>query len=363
MLDNRDMNVAIPARLDAVVEESLKSVSLLHRRKMRKRVATSLGAFFAAVAAVGVLGAANPALASQIPVIGRLFQTVNEDAKAYGGQHLDELPQIQVVEESAPAGESGAVVTVSRAYSDGHDIQMALTLDTPSEWKERFQEIYAQLGAKSTVEINGISIQPAYGFSMNGFRQEDGMNVATLRIVLPPELEGQERYEVSLHLAGLVGWNGWGEEYDTIDLPDEFDINTTVQADLSHEISFTSDAQDNGAKVLAVSATPSRTVLTIQQPYWGERPGDSGEYSYSAGYPRLYTESGEELQMDWNSTRDKGLYDPQAKDTQTATLYFDGAPTGESRVVLKFWEGYNDGDVLAQFVIHLENQTVTPASR
>ena len=358
MLEYREMNVAIPARLDAVVDESLHRVEGLHRRRSVKRVGTTFGSFAVAVAALLTFGFTNPALAGQIPVIGRLFQTVNENAKAGGGQHLDTIPQVQNVEETATTPNSAGTLTVQRAYSDGHDIQMGFTVEMPESWKE-YDGVTVANGAWCAATVNGVAIEH---LQMNGFTEVDGVQAATLRMVLPEELERQESYDVALTVKGIQGWKSkpeGGSEPTT--LPDEFQIRTTVQADLTHEISFTSEAEDNGAKVLAVSATPSRTVLTIEQPYWGDRPGDSDVYSYSAGYPRLYTESGEELRMDHNATRDKGLYDPQAKDAQTAMLYFDGAPTGESRVVLKFWEGFNDGDVLAEFVIDLVDQTVTPS--
>ena len=360
MLNPRESSISIPARLSAAVDESLRQVTRLRRRRIERRIGTTFGGLAVAVGAVALLGVANPALAAKLPVIGGLFQTVNTDAKTYGGQHLDDIPQALEMGETAASAHSEGTLTLQRAYSDGYDIQMAFTVEAPESWKA-YDGVSVSNGRRCEATVNGVAIQPPNSLSMNGFTDVDGVPTATLRLVLPEELEGQESYDVAVTVKGIQGWKAKPEGgSEPTDLPDEFQIHTKVAADLAHEIRFTSDAEDNGAKVLAVSATPSRTVVTVEQPYWGERPGDSGVYSYSAGYPRLYTEDGEELSMDHLFTHDKGGYDFEAKDAQTAALYFDGAPAGETRLVLKFWEGFDDGDVLAQFTIDLAGRTVTP---
>lgn len=359
MSDRYDIQIDIPAKLDDVINDSLREVERIHRRRVIKRVTTTVGSFLVVVAAFFVFGFTNPALASQIPLIGRLFQTINNaDSKTYGTVVIDSPGVAQAIHKETEGSNSDCKLTVETVYCDGHDINLSFLLEAPEVLTRQYRKISAVRGHGCSATVNGVDILPPYNLSMNGFEEENGQLAATMHLRLPEELEGLESYELFLKLGGFEAWNS-NEEGGSLKLSDEFTAALTVQSDLASEITFTADSESNGAKLLKVSATPSRTVLTMEQPYWGEAPIDSDVYDYSMGFPQLFTENGQELQMNYNDTRDKGRWDNESKEIQTYDVYFDGAPQGATELILQYREWRDTGEILAEFSIDLESQTIT----
>ena len=62
--------VEIPEALPARVGEALSQVRAIHRRRVLRRLGGAVGSVVAVLAATVTLAAVNPALASQIPLVG-----------------------------------------------------------------------------------------------------------------------------------------------------------------------------------------------------------------------------------------------------------------------------------------------------
>lgn len=363
----KDIHIEIPGCLGQVVEESLRQVSGLHRRRILKRLSTAAACFAVGIGALFVLGCTNPALAAQIPLLGRLFQTVNTDSKAYGSLNLESYGDaVQQIGRQAESTNPQIGLTVAQGYCDGYEVQLALELTLPQDMEEKYSAVEAQMGKSSTVLIDGVEALYPYDMSINSFSKLEGRWFTTLRAAVPQELLGKEQYEVALTLRGLSGFFGDGREPEPLD--GEFTTEFSLLTDKEHSFSFKSSAEDNGAKVLEVSGTPARTAITVEKPYWGEVYPDAPEEIkndpdiHPLGFPRLYTEDGQEIQRNNNAERREEFpYDMQCRETQTARLVFDGVPRGTERVILQFVEGGGSEKPLAKFLIDLKAQTVTAA--
>ncbi len=367
MLEQNEMiRIAIPACLGDRVNESLHEVEKLHRKRVRVRLGTTLGSFVAVAAAFLTFGFMNPALASQIPVLGRIFQVVNAPGKVGGSANLGTYGLAEEIGLRLESTEPGTKMTVQQAYGDGNTVQLSLILELPEELDGKYQWVESyQQGSTCEAKINGEAVEKSG--KMNGFQPaEEGLWVAAMVLPVPESQREAEQYEISLVLRDLAGnlpeYDGdtlTGYEKEAI--PGEFRGTFFLAPDRTQPITFESDAERNGAKVLRVSTSPTRTEIRIEKPYWGLRHPTVPEDG-DLGYPYLFTEDGEEILLEHGETYDGGYrFDAQA--VQEASLIFDSVPAGTKKLVLWFcnenqWDQVTETQ--AKFIIDLEHRTVTP---
>lgn len=356
--------ITIPQELGSRVEEALTQVRVIHRRRMVRRMGAIFGSFVVAAGVLFGMAAVNPALASQIPLVGNflgsLFYETNHMSKVgTGGAYLETYDVLEDIDLAADTENAQWGVTFQQGYSDGNTVQISLTLTGPQEDLDRYSGIdVGNYGRTSTATINGETAEVAV---VNPFYERNGSWTTTLTLTVPESQREADTLDVALtlqDLSGRVKGDNGESSYQTETIEGDFAGSFTLTVDRAHEFSFTSDAEDNGAKVLAVSGTPTQTVVTVQKPFWGyineNIPEDGVE-----GYPMLVLFNGDTYRMDYNRTTN---YDYRATQTQTADLYFDGLPSGTTQAVLRFYGGYNDEKVLAEFTIDIEAQTVTPST-
>ena len=132
MLEQKEtFRIAIPSCLEDRVNESLRQVGKLHRKRVLRRAGTALGSFVAMVAAFLTFGFTNPALASQIPVLGRIFQTVNAPGKVGGSANLGTYGLAEEIGLKLESTEPRTEITVKQAYGDSNTVQLSLVLKLP----------------------------------------------------------------------------------------------------------------------------------------------------------------------------------------------------------------------------------------
>lgn len=357
--------IPISSQLASRVGEALAQVRGIHRKRLLRRAGTVAGSFVAVVGLLFGVAAVNPALASQIPLVGNflggLFYENNHMSKTGGtGAYLDTYDVLKDVNVAAVTENAQWGVTFQQGYSDGNTVQVSLALTGPNQDLDRYSGVdVGNYGRTSTATING---EAAELVGVNPFYERNGQWTSTLSLTVPESQREAETLEVALtlrDLSGRVKGDKGESSYQTESIQGDFEGAFSLIVDRAHEFSFTSDAEDNGAKVLAVSGTPTQTVVTIEKPYWGDVtpnvPADG-----SLGYPFLCTPDGETYRIDFTKTTG---YDYQSKEPQTADLYFDGLPAGTTQAVLRFYDtGTQQEEVLAEFTIDLEAQTVTPST-
>lgn len=357
--------IPISSQLSPRVEEALAQVRALHRKQVLRRAGALVGSLVIMAGALFGVAAANPALASQIPLVGNLlgglFYDTNHMSKTGGnGAYLDTYDVLEDVSVAAVTENVEWGITFQQGYSDGNTAQVSLTLTGPQEDLDRYSGVdVGNYGRTSTATING---EAAELVGVSPFYERDGQWTSTLSLTVPQNQREAETLDISLilrDLSGRVKGDKGESSYQTESVDGNFEGSFTLTVDRAHEFSFTSSAEDNGAKVLAVSGTPTQTVVTIEKPYWGDVTPNVPEDG-SLGYPFLCTPDGETYRIDYTKTTG---YDYQSKETQTADLYFDGLPAGTTQAVLRFYDtGTQQEEVLAEFTIDIEAQTVTPST-
>ncbi len=342
--------IAIPARLDDVVEDSLRQVGKIYRRKLVKRAGATCGSLLAVVGALLIFGFANPALAAEFPLIGSLFKNVSQKTGSIP-THLEEYGVVQTV-DAAAAGDFAFHAT--KVYSDGYTAQIAMEFTTPEDMTAKPE--YFQATGENTATVNGTDARVK---NVSLFTYVDGRWIGAANILVPEEERDKDTLEISLTMPSVEGCGKTGA--DGVAEAGSYELVVTVPVDKAHEHGFASDAVDNGAKVLEVLATPAMTRITVEKPYWGDvspAPEDG-----SIGNPILTLEDGSVIEQDYSTSMELGGYDYKSKETQAADLYFDGLPAGTRSFTLQFTKSANDRkEIYAEFVIDLAAETVTSGS-
>lgn len=341
--------IAIPARLDDVVEDSLRQVGKIYRRKLVKRAGATCGSLLAVVGALLIFGFANPALAAEFPLIGSLFKNVSQKTGSIP-THLEEYGVVQTV-DAAAAGDFAFHAT--KVYSDGYTAQIAMEFTTPEDMTAKPE--YFQATGENTATVNGTDARVK---NVSLFTYVDGRWIGAANILVPEEERDKDTLEISLTMPSVEGCGKTGA--DGVAEAGSYELAVTVPVDKAHEHGFISDAVDNGAKVLEVLATPAMTRITVEKPYWGDAspsPEDG-----SIGNPILILEDGSVMERDFSATVDLGGYDRSSRETQVADLYFDGLPAGTGSFTLRFEKCSYDREIYAEFVIDLAAETVTPGN-
>ncbi len=354
--------IPIPARLSGVVDDALCEVKRIHRRKLGKRMGTVCGSLAAVVGAFMIFGFTNPALASEIPLLGSFFKNVSTKTGDFP-TNLNGYPTVQTVGKLAQTDNSEWKLMATEAYSDGSAVQIGLELSAPEETLSRFAFLTVDRKDEEYPCGAVVNGEKAEIDTVSIFTREGEKLIGAARIAVPESQRDAEKLDVSFTLRNLQG-NTARENAVAVyeDIPGEFKLEFPVAVDRENKVEFTCAAEDTGAQVLAVKSTPAQTVITVEQPYWGDVhenvPGDG-----SKGYPALYTVDGKEIPMYRGASREEGGWRYDSKEVQKADLYFDGVPAGTKRVLLRFCNDnrYLERKKLAEFTIDLEQKTVTPA--
>ena len=328
--------VEIPEALPARVGEALSQVRAIHRRRVLRRLGGAVGSVVAVLAATVTLAAVNPALASQIPLVGEwlggLFYEAGHDSKpgtggAFIGTYSSVLEDVEVP-AATENGEWG--ITFRQGYTDGHKVMLSLRLTGPQGDLERYSSVlFAGYGQTSTATINGETAQIQ---GVNSFEEREGSWDTTMAVVVPESQQEAETLEVAVTLQGLegqmaeLGAHGEVKTISTEPIQGSFSASFTLTVDHSNDYAFVSQAEDNRAKVFAVSGTPTQTVVSVEIPFWGYRNFGALEEDGVKGSARLVLPDGTQLRPDDRRSADLGGYDYRAAKTQSCDLYFDGLP-------------------------------------
>lgn len=129
-----EIQISIPEELGARVGAALGEVRRLHRKRVLRRAGAVMGSFVAVVGVMLGMAAVNPAMASQIPLVGdwlgSLFYQANYDSKVgAGGAFVETYGAMEDVNVSAASGEWQ--VTFGEGYTDGTSLVVSMELTGP----------------------------------------------------------------------------------------------------------------------------------------------------------------------------------------------------------------------------------------
>lgn len=371
-------DIPISPELKSRVEQTLQEVQRIHRRKLLRRAGGIVGSFVAVVGILFTMAAVNPVLASHIPLIGdwlgSLFYDAAHDSKpGTGGTFLETYGLLEDVNAAADSGPW--TMSVDQGYTDGENIQLSLSITGPQEDLSRFTSIqvegYGLSGASAAVNGEEATIE-----GVNSFEERDGTWATTMEIAVPEGQHDAETLEIDVTIGRLLGiiaqekgqnegnsreqggQGSAGGVYSTEIASGDFSFHFSLSVDREHSFSFLCDAEENGARVLSVSGTPTQTIITVEKPFWGLMDSIVETEILTQGYPVLVLPDKTELKCDFDRSEHLGGYDHQLQAAQTASLYFDGIPNEVQQVVLRFYESGSSDTILAEFLIDLSSEEV-----
>lgn len=276
----------------------------------------------------GLLGvnAINPALAESLPFVGDIFRMHNSGSKRFVGTYVGTYGKVEEV--SAPAAEEedaqGLSLTAEEAYSDGEFVHIAFAMQAPQEQLDKFEYMAMPI----TCTANGDETTP---YSYLSLWQDGGRFVGSVSFRLPQLMENGQPLSLSYETGQITAYyNDWEQEAQE-DLPGAFTGSLQVTADTTDNRILNSFKSSGDVKILMLDATPSRTTIQYEIPYWGE----DGWYT---DHPQLFTEDGTWIKRStMPDERISSSYNVYGADTITPTWDFDGLPAGTQKVILRFF--------------------------
>lgn len=239
-------DIVVPEKLDMVVEQSLKMVREEQRAKHKKSLIAK-GCGMAAILACGILvGVANPSFAADLPLVGHIFETM-QDKFSYGGDYngigevLEETSEDSIPTTGDKTGEQrakytqtvdGVTVTLSEVYCNKQALY--LTLEIHSE--EAFPDMYApQLFTSEQYSFNSTMMGDAV--ILNGDLIDANTYAGMVRFDLNEKNVDKSEFEKAYIEAKEKGeaWNydgddpNYAEHIQVVEIPDTFTLDLTIK--------------------------------------------------------------------------------------------------------------------------------------
>ena len=158
-------------------EISTREIRIHRRRKYKMKKFSKIGKFAAAAAAaaiigIGGLGYYNPALAAKIPLIGKIFEKV-QDNVTYSGDYSDKETVLTNEDHAGnldtsdySVSDQGITLTVSEIYCDGYSIFLTVNIEAEEADFTHIPEHYTGMNAADN--------RTAAGFYIGGTWSVDG---------------------------------------------------------------------------------------------------------------------------------------------------------------------------------------------
>lgn len=299
---------------------NIVSVSPLTQSK--KRRAARRGWTAAAAAAVVFLGAAaflsaNPALASRLPIIGRIFAQV-EDSVTFSGDFssksqvltqdddTQDLPAASEPSGSYTVSDQGMTVTASEVYCDGMSIYLTFLVEYEGDlgeipsYNSGASSVSQTFYTSGTWSVNGSADVPLINNNLDGIQIDAHTFSGMMRLDLSdlPQVDNVTSLELNLNHLGadnlLVDSSqieGIGPMLEVSGTWD-FTIPITVDAQSVKALEL-NDVNEEGYGLLSVKASPYQvTVYTL---FPGYDPASNSAEALLGPEVAVFTQDGAKL--------------------------------------------------------------------
>lgn len=215
-------------RLDQILKQALapeiddREIQVYKRRKDKMRKFIRIGKAVAAAVAVAVIGIGglgyfNPTLAAKIPLIGKIFEKIEDDI-TYSGDYTDKGTVLtnedhmgNLDTSNYSVSDQGITLTASEVYCDGYSIFLTVNIEANEADFTHIPEHYTGVNIAENQKAAGFYIGGTW--SVNGNATEQLENtfegevidshtfVGMLKLNLPQKTEGSG--ELCFHVNGL----------------------------------------------------------------------------------------------------------------------------------------------------------------
>ena len=273
-------------KLDQILKQALapeisESEIRIHRRrkdKMKKFGKTGkcvAAVVAAAVIGIGGLGYFDPVLAAKIPLIGKIFEKVEDDA-TYSGDYTDKKT-VLTNEDSAgnldtsdyTVSDKGITLTASEAYCDGYSIFLTVNIESEDADFTHIPEHYTGM--------NVADNQTAAGFYINGTWSVDGSSSERIENTFDGEVIDSHTFAGMLKIdlaekhtgSGELNLNVNGLGYDDDRMLDGEEISASHWTDGSWNIIIPFEVNETDVKIIEVGEKKGSMTLedVVVSPY------------------------------------------------------------------------------------------------
>lgn len=141
-------------KLNQTVKESMESVQKEHRKKRKRNIIGWGSAAAAAIVAFVGFGISNPVLASQIPLVGQIFERI-QDKQQYAGNFSEVAEPVNgnTVSES-----QGMRITLSEIYCNQAAMNVSVLIESEKPFPEDGKGVRTDVAGNKMTDENGNEI-------------------------------------------------------------------------------------------------------------------------------------------------------------------------------------------------------------
>lgn len=356
-----DINVPTE-RLDMVVEQNMYEIRGRYRKKKHWNYLVRGTVAAAAAISVAVVFTSNPALAAKLPLIGHIFERV-QDNQRYSG-NFNEVAE--PVKEGNVSESDGITVTLSEIYSDSQAMYISAMIESEEPFKEKAEKSEKQEGEDTKARMS-LEADQEYDFMTTPDTYGEGEWPGEDFEWNSLDLEGEYVDEHTFVGAMRIDFNLY--PIGSFEVPDTFHWKLKVNKVENDNFSRTGEwvfetdvsVDQKGKRVVDVNqSAPNGEVIknVTLTPYevFVDTGFDQGKVE--AGYERFDSVQSVMLDADGKLIKDKiGLFPAAGYNLSKITVYYFGTPTNEDYV--KIQEKINDEafqeklkDYLEKIAIH-----------
>ena len=356
-------------KLDQILKQALapeindEEIRVRRRRKGKMKKSYKIGkaaaaAVAAAIIGIGGLGYFNPVLAAKIPLIGKIFEKVEDDV-TYSGDYTDK--EIILTNEDHEGNldtpdysvsDKGITLTASEVYCDGYSIFLTVNVEAEDAEFTHIPEHYTGMNVSDS--------RTAAGFYISGTWSVDGNTPELLENTFEGEVIDDHTFVGMLKMdftkkfegSGELNFNVDGLGYDDDRMLDSEEISASHWTDGNWNIVIPVEVNGNDVKTIEVGEQKGSITLenVVVSPYQvivqATTPGEHREltddwrekllsndpdltdaemfeiigWSYEPCYTVVFNQDGERLYLDMELTG-RAMFAVQGKEVSSLHIF------------------------------------------
>ncbi len=328
-------------KLDQILKQALapeiddSEIRIHKRRKDKMGIFRKIGtgvaaAVAAAVLGVGGLGYFNPVLAAKIPLIGKIFEKVEEDA-TYSGDFSDKKT-VLTNEDAAgnldtsdyTVSDKGISLTASEAYCDGYSIFLTVNIESEDADFTHIPEHYTGMNAADNRTSAGFYIRGTW--SVDGSSPEWLENTFDGKVIDSHTFAGMLKINLAEKYTGSgeLNLNVDGLGYDDDRMLDGEEISASHWTDGSWNIVIPFEINAADVKTIEVGDKKGNITLedVVVSPY---QVIVHAGWSYEPCSTICFNQDGEMLHPDMEMAG-RAVFAVQGKEIKTLYVYIFDNP-------------------------------------
>ena len=356
-------------KLDQILKQALApeisdaEIQIHRRRKDKMKIFGKLGRGVAAAVAAAVIGTLgmgylNPALAAKLPLIGNIFEKVEEDA-IYSGDYTDKKIVLTNEDHAGnlntsdyTVSDQGITLTASEVYCDGYSIFLTVNIESEDADFTHIPRHYTGMNAADNRTAAGFYIDGTW--SVNGTSPEWIENTFDGEVIDSNTFAGMLKIDLAKKYTGSgeLNFNVTGLGYDDDRMLDGEEISASHWTDGSWNIVIPFEVNAADVKIIEVGEKKGNITLedVVVSPYQvivhATTPGEQREltddrrekllskdpdmtdaemfellgWSYEPCYTICFNQDGELLYADMEMAGSAG-FAVQGKEIKTLNIY------------------------------------------